>query len=457
MAEPSIQPGTMVDRFQLQERRGEGPLGSVYRAFDQSLSRSVAIKLLEGLTRTETRQRFRAAAPGLVGLRHPAIVPVTASGELDEVPYLVSEYVPGGSLADRLAGRRAAGLSPLPVLEAIAAAVDHAHAAGILHGDLKPGNVLLDGSDRPLVGDFGVVPLLRPVPESPGAPPATDGSPGGPARPEGPEAEVTRMAVATPEYAAPEQVAQGQVTAASDVYAFAAIAHLLLTGAPPAPYAAPGAGTSQPVAAVLRRGLAADPTARWTTCGEMAQALRNALTAPRPDQPARAGRRWPYVLGGALAALLLLVAIALVWRAGHPAQPQQPTVGIALSSGSVQQGGSLTVSGSHLPASQVGTVELQSASRQIGAFQADANGNVNTQVTVPADTPTGDHVVSLCWNASCHASARLAVVQAPPAPTPTPPPTAAPTPVPQPPTLPPVSPRATRTPAPSASPSPTPS
>jgi serine/threonine protein kinase len=456
MAEPSMQPGTMVDRFQLQERRGDGPLGPVYRAFDTALSRSVAIKLLDGLTRAGTRERFRAAAPGLVGLRHSAILAITAFGEHEQVPYLVWEYVPGGSLADRLATYGPGELSPLPLLDAIAAAVDHAHAAGVLHGDLKPANVLLDGSNRPLVSNFGIVPLLRPIPESPGAEPATDGAAGGQVP------EVTRVAVASPEYAAPEQVAQGQVTAATDVYSFAAIAHLLLTGAPPAPGTAPGAGASQPVAAVLRRGLAADPSARWASCVEMSLALRDAMTPPPAAEPARGGRRGLYMLGGAAAALLVLAAVALIWRAGHPPSQPQTTVGITLSSVSVQQGGSLTVSGSHLPASQVGTVEMQSASRQIGAFQADANGNVNTQVTIPVDTAPGDHVVSLCWAASCHASARLAVVQAPPSPTPPPPPTAAPTPTPQPatprPTLPPLSPRPTASAAAqSASPGPSPS
>jgi hypothetical protein len=223
--------------------------------------------------------------------------------------------------------------------------------------------------------------------------------------------------------------------------------------------------------AVLNAGLAREPGERWQSCAQMVQALEEAIAddayrrrtytadelAPGPAvaAAARPARRWPWVLGAAVVLAAAAVAIAL-WLAN-----QQPSV--TLSDAAVRAGDSVTVTASHLPANQVGSIELQSGPVPVGAFQADRYGAASARVPIPPDTAQGGHVISLCWSGTCPpgASARLTVLQAPPSPTPsptptpTPTPTRTPTPVPTPTPTP--APQATPTPTPSRSPGPSPS
>jgi tetratricopeptide (TPR) repeat protein len=219
--------------FEIIRELGRGGAGVVYLAREVALDRLVAVKvLLSGeFASAEARQRFRREAEAAAALRHPNIVPVHAIGEHHGRPFLVLEYIAGGSLD------RATGGTPMPARRAaalvrqLADAVGHAHAAGIVHRDLKPANVLLasrererpeaahessppvaDAPDTPKIADFGLAKRLDLA--------------------DGPTA--TSQVLGTPSYMAPEQAAAAkEVGPAADIYALGAILYDCLTGRPP--------------------------------------------------------------------------------------------------------------------------------------------------------------------------------------------------------------------------------
>jgi len=212
----SIGVGTVLGRYRLLERIGEGGMGEVWKAHDDNLDRDVAIKmLLHGtLGNTTSRERFRREALVLSRLSHPGVATIFDFDTRDGYEFLVMEYVAGGTLESRLA------TGPLPVRDvltlgvAIAEALDNAHRHGFLHRDLKPGNVALTADGNPKILDFGIALLL-----------SAD-------RAAGRMTEAGTIVGSLP-YMAPEQLLGEPGDARADVYALGAMLFEMSTGRRP--------------------------------------------------------------------------------------------------------------------------------------------------------------------------------------------------------------------------------
>ena len=283
-------PRLLGGRYLLEERLGEGGLGVVWRARHLGLQRDVALKLLRAAPYDpEALARFQREAEALGRLRHPHVVEVTDFGvDADTgVPYLVMELLASRTLADLL---REEGRLPtsraLPLLEALADAVDAAHAQGILHRDLKPGNISMAGVK---VLDFGLAEIVQ---EAPAGTPMSHGAIG--------EERLTSTGslLGTPLYAAPEVIREGTACRASDIYSLGVIAYEMLTGRPPFTGATaevlaghlqrepPVPDLAAPVWEALRGALRKDPDDRPATATGFVRQLRRAV-----EQSAEAARR----------------------------------------------------------------------------------------------------------------------------------------------------------------------
>lgn len=233
---------------------GRGATAEVVLARDQELERDVAVKiLLDGAGDPSIPERFAREAVIAAELgRHPHVVNVYDTGRWNDRPFLVMQYEPGGSVEDALRSGPVPRGRALRWLRETAAAVDAAHAHGVVHRDLKPANLLLDDADRIQVADFGIASV-------------DDASE---------RLTLTGTILGTAGYLAPEQARGERATGASDRYSLTVVACELLTGLrPPADEAPPR------LAAVLERGLADRPDARFSTAAELVTAIEEALDA----------------------------------------------------------------------------------------------------------------------------------------------------------------------------------
>ena len=198
----------VAGRYRLEELQGRGPMSEVWRAHDSTLDRTVALKILSP---TADLGRFRREAQAAATLAHENVTRVYDYGEGEAGPFIALEWLPGGSLEDRL------GTEPLPpdetrrVAQGVAAGLAHLHARGLVHRDLKPANVMFDEEDRPKLADFG---LAR---STAGAGTLTEAG----------------TVLGTAAYISPEQAAGEPAGAASDVYSFGVILFRMLTGVLP--------------------------------------------------------------------------------------------------------------------------------------------------------------------------------------------------------------------------------
>jgi serine/threonine-protein kinase len=294
-------------------------MGDIYRATDSLLGREVVIKLLADRYAQDdsVRQRFTREALAAARLSgEPNIVTIFDVGEIDGRPYIVMEYFGGGSLDDVL--RTDGAQSPQRVftwLEQAGRALDTAHARGIVHRDVKPGNLLLDREQNVHVADFGIA-------SATGMDSLT----------------MTGTVLGTAGYLSPEQAQGERATPASDRYALAVVAFELLTGSRPfeadSPTAEAAAHVNAPVPSVsaranlpreldrcFERALAKEPARRFPTCAEFVAALRAAFAdaagqtavtravPPAPPPRSRSTSAWPLLIGllavGAVAGALL--------------------------------------------------------------------------------------------------------------------------------------------------------
>lgn len=241
-------------RYTLGSPVGSGGMADVYRATDNRLGRAVAVKVLRSSSSGDgERSRFRAEARTLASLNHPSLVTLLDAGTCDEHPYLVMELVEGPSLSQAL--RDGSSLDPERVARVgaqIAAGLAYAHQRGVIHRDVKPGNILLAGDDRALLADFGIARLLED------------------------DAGHTRTGdtIGSPAYLSPEQVSGDQPTAAVDVYALGLVLLECLTGV--------RAYVGTPVEAALARLSAAPTIPSWLDVGW--RDLLVAMTCREPDR-----------------------------------------------------------------------------------------------------------------------------------------------------------------------------
>jgi serine/threonine protein kinase len=323
--------------YELLEEIGRGGQGVVYRAHQKSLNRTVALKVIGlGSWATEAHlKRFRREAEAAASLEHPCIAPIYEVGEREGCCYFSMKFVEGGQL-DEVIGRTPISIPRAAELIAkLARTVHYAHEHGILHRDIKPGNILLDAKGEPLLSDFGLAGLVEA------------------------ESTVTRTleVMGTPSYMAPEQAAgeHTKLSSATDVYGLGAVLYQLLTGHPPF-----AGGTSyqtirllldteprQPrlwnlkigreLSTICLKCLEKDPKRRYPSALALAEDLEHWLKH-EPIQAKRSGffthaRKWarrkPAI--AALIASLVALAAAMSWNVWKSELISRPaTKGIAL-------------------------------------------------------------------------------------------------------------------------------
>jgi serine/threonine protein kinase len=289
---PSDDPESLgrIGTFEAKAILGRGGMGTVYKAIDPALGRTVAIKVLRPDLASigSARHRFSLEAKAMASIAHPHVVPIYAVDEHRGLPYLAMEYVPGGTLESRLQSQGPLELlSILRIAQQIASALQAAHECGLVHRDIKPANILLDrGVDRVRVADFGLVRVSD-------------------------DASMTRSGViaGTPQYMAPEQVRGEACDGRSDLFSLGCVIYALLVGHPPfradTPYAAmqrivhdtprpiPSQRTDAPhwLAAFVDRLLAKQPHHRFASAAQVSQLLeaelvhlQNPMHSPIPER-----------------------------------------------------------------------------------------------------------------------------------------------------------------------------
>jgi serine/threonine protein kinase len=273
-------------RYRLERQLGHGSMGEVWLARDLELERPVALKLLAP---DAERARFEREARAVAALGHPNVTRLYDYGEAEGRPYMALEYLPGGTLEDRLSTERPLDDDETAAIAAqLAAGLAHAHERGLIHRDLKPANVLFDDEGRPKIADFGIAWIG-------GAPTLTDAG----------------TVLGTAAYVSPEHAAGDPATLASDVYSFGVILFRMLTGrlpfeadsalelvemhrrldAPPVEALRPDAPAR--LAAVTAAALARDPRNRPADGAALAAELGRPPSRDRTDAPTVVLRRRP--------------------------------------------------------------------------------------------------------------------------------------------------------------------
>jgi hypothetical protein len=290
VGQDQFEPGQRLGDFEILEEIGRGGMGSVYLAEDMRLRRKVALKVIlpELADRPDFRRRFEAEARGAAAIEHPNLVPVHAAGLLDGHLFLAMRFISGQNLNQALDQRGPlAHDTASSILSKVAGALDAAHAAGLVHRDVTPANILLEGelgAEGVFLTDFGLVRGLDTG-----------------------ETQLTRTdeVIANLDYAAPEQIKGGRVDARTDVYALGCVLYRMRSGERPFP----GTDTQKmwkivndpvpPIGhegdsldAVIARATAKDPEHRYPSAGDLARATTapgEALTARMLEQSVATG------------------------------------------------------------------------------------------------------------------------------------------------------------------------
>jgi len=310
--------GTRLGRYRIVDALGAGGMGVVYRARDEKLEREVAIKMLASgvLIDDEARRLFRREALALAKLNHPHIAAVYDVGEQGGLDYIVMELVQGESLAAKLHSGALSVHDATSIAVDVAGALDEAHRQGVIHRDLKPGNVMITSRGRAKVLDFGLAKLLSPL--------GTDATIAH---------SVTGSLMGTPLYMSPEQALGKSLDARTDLWSLGVLYYQSLTGKTPfqgkssiavlhaiteepyAPVHTTGKNLPPPAEEILDRALKKDPQQRYQSAAEMerdASDLLQLISSPSSKagtEPLKSRMRWML----AAAALGVVAASAAGW------------------------------------------------------------------------------------------------------------------------------------------------
>ncbi|MBA3869937.1 MAG: protein kinase [Anaerolineae bacterium] len=327
--------GKTIGGFLIQERLGQGAMATVYKAFESSINRYVAMKIikLDETQQDEFKQRFAREAEVIAKLEHIHILPIYAYGLDDELAYLAMRWLKGGSLSDLLKHDRIPLERTANIFSQVAQGLAFAHSKGIIHRDLKPSNIMLDDTGNAYLTDFGLAKLT----ESSG--------------------EITRSGtiVGTPAYMSPEQLRGEPLDHRSDIYSLGVILYNMVAGRlpfdtttsdlvsiiyqhlekAPTPPSEFNKETPKAVEAVILKALQKDRKDRYDSATDMARALNIAVGLPagsstnlKPakiidihglDEPSLSTislirkRRWAFMTGGVgLVALILIIAGVII-------------------------------------------------------------------------------------------------------------------------------------------------
>ena len=308
--------GREIAGFLIESEIGRGGMGVVYLAHQSYPERKVALKLLSPDLASDSafRERFVHESNAAASTEHPNIVPVYGAGEADGQLYLAMRFIEGTDLGSLLAREGALPADrACRICAEIADALDAAHDRGLIHRDVKPGNILLDARDRAYLTDFGLIRRTQL------------------------HTDITKtdQFMGTIDYCAPEQIKGGEIDGRADVYSLGCVLFECLTGSPPfrkdtevaTIYAhleedVPKASSRRPgitplLSSVVTKAMAKRPEDRFATAREMAEALRGHTSAKAPPR-----RRWfAWVAVAAIVAAAVIVVLTSVGNDGAPTNP----------------------------------------------------------------------------------------------------------------------------------------
>jgi len=274
--------GTTLGPYRVLEQIGLGGMATVYKAYQPGIERLVALKILPAHYAQGPLfvQRFEQEARLIARLEHPSIIPIYDFGSQDGTTYLVMRYLQAGTVKDILERGSLSLTDTAKLIGEIAAALDHAHANGIIHRDVKPSNILVDKQGNAYLTDFGIAKVLEGTSELTGS-----------------------AMLGTPAYMAPEQTLSKPVTPQTDVYSLGVMLYEMATGKPPFEAETPMAvalmhinealplprqanpNLSEAVELVILKALAKDPADRYQSAGELAKAFAEVVNAMADSAP----------------------------------------------------------------------------------------------------------------------------------------------------------------------------